>query len=257
MKRIWIFLLWIFSFISIHAYEEEISVIGIRSITNPYKFAVGLNIGTDLGGAVPFPVSNVPGIIRAYPDINLSLGGKIAVPVTEHWIVGTEVTYKKISLEAKARVENQKVNKDNVLQYFTGTAHMSMAFTMLELPLLVKYNFGSSGHRLLGGPFFSYYLNSKFVTLPKKGFTGDEPDKVEGDGITGDGGVEFDFTPNLGNWNIGVLIGYEYEFINRFHIGLRIAMSFKDIFDSGIQYFDYKMLPVYGTVLLSYDLFRK
>jgi hypothetical protein len=257
MKKIWLLILLILPFIQLKSQEEEIPIIEIRSISNPYKFAVGVSVGTDIGGAIPFPVSNVPGTIRAYPDINVSLGGKITVPVTEHWLLGAEVTYKKISLDAKARVENQKVNKDNVLQYFTGTAQMSMSFTMLEVPLLVKYNIGSSGHRVLGGPFFSYYLNAKFITLPKKGFTGDEPDKIEGDGITGDGGVAFDFTPNLGKWNMGMLIGYEYEFINRFHIGLRIAMSFKDIFDSEVQYFDYKMLPLYGTVLISYDLFRQ
>ncbi len=241
---------------SISFSNDTVKVLKGRSSVNPYQFAVAISMGTDIGGAVPVPVSNVPGTVRAYPDINASLGARFTVPVAEYWMLGAEVTYKKLSLDAKTRVENQKFQDkgNDFLQYFTGTAKMNMSFTFLEVPLLVKYNFGSSRHRAIAGPYFSYYLNTNFVTTAKIGFKGREPNKV--DEII-DEDFEMVFTPYLDNWNIGAMVGYECEIFNRIQLGVRFAMSFRDIFKSDSRYFDYKMLPMYGSVLVSYDLYRK
>ena len=254
-----LFILCCFVFENISSQNDSINTlthtVKDKSSVNSYKFAAGVAVGTDIGGAVPVPVSNVPGTIHAYPDINVSLGARFTVPVTGHWLLGTEVTYKKLSLNAKTRVENQKFqDKENYfIQYFTGTAKMNMSFTFLEVPLLVKYNFGRSGHRAMAGPCFSYYLNTNFVTTAQIGFKGKEPDKV--DEII-DEDFEMVFTPYLDNWNIGAMIGYECEIFNKLQIGLRLTMNFRDIFKSDNRYFDYRMLPMYGSVLISYDLYR-
>jgi hypothetical protein len=85
------------------------------------------------------------------------------------------------------------------------------------------------------------------------GFKGKEPDKV--DEII-DEDFEMIFTPYLDNWNIGVMTGYECEVFNRVQVGIRLAVNFRDIFNSNNRYFDYRMLPMYGSVLISYDLYR-
>lgn len=106
---------------------------------NPeYRFALGVQLGTDIGGAVPFPFKYVPKTFNPYPKLDMSLGAKLTFPVTGQWTLGTELTYKTITLNADARVENQRFEDNNYIQYFTGSAKMHMDFTMLETLYMVN-----------------------------------------------------------------------------------------------------------------------
>ena len=99
-------------------YSQEDSTTVQKKQLRPYEFGIGISVGTDLGGAVPVPLSNVPGIVHAYPDVNLSLGAGVNFPIDNNWKLSAEVTYNKISLDAKARVENQRFQDDDIIPYF-------------------------------------------------------------------------------------------------------------------------------------------
>ncbi len=75
-----------------------------------YRFALGVQLGTDIGGAIPFPFSNVPSPFNPYPQLYPSLGAKLSFPITNRWGIGAEVSYKKVSIDADARIENQRFN---------------------------------------------------------------------------------------------------------------------------------------------------
>lgn len=47
-----------------------------------YRFALGVQLGTDIGGAVPFPFKYIPDTFNPYPKLNLSLGAKLSFPIT-------------------------------------------------------------------------------------------------------------------------------------------------------------------------------
>lgn len=81
-------------------------------------------MGTDIGGAIPFPFSNVPSPFNPYPQLYPSLGAKLSFPITNRWGIGAEVSYKKVSIDADARIENQRFNdeKNDVIARFTGSA---------------------------------------------------------------------------------------------------------------------------------------
>ena len=66
---------------------------------------------------------------------------------------------------------------------------------------------------------------------------------------------DMDFSPYMDSWDMGVLLGYERKLSRRFELGLRVSMGFKDIFHKDNQYFDYNMLHMRGTVVISYNLF--
>ena len=55
-----------------------------------YRFALGVQLGTDIGGAVPFPFKHIPETFNPYPKLNLSLGAKLSFPITSRWSLGTE-----------------------------------------------------------------------------------------------------------------------------------------------------------------------
>lgn len=223
------------------------------SIFGDYTLSLGVQIGTDIGGAVPYPLHHVPSPVNAYPHVNASLGAKCGFPLYERFSLGLECTYKRVAMDADARVENQKFDDGDILQYFSGTAEMHMSFAMIEMPLYVKYRFNRSNKALLGG-YYTYVLSPKFETIAQQGYIGDKPDFV-GSPVTPDAPQRMDFSSSLGRWDAGLIVGYELQIFTRLHAGLRFLVGFKDIFKSGNRYFDYKMLPMRGAIVISYNIF--
>lgn len=44
------------------------------------RLAIGVQVGTDIGGAVPFPFKHIPDKFNPYPQLSISLGGKVNHP---------------------------------------------------------------------------------------------------------------------------------------------------------------------------------
>jgi hypothetical protein len=211
---------------------------------------IGLSIGADIGGAVPFPVSNIPGTINAYPQINPALGANISFSLIKGWGLGVEVNYKIVAMRADARVINQKFNMDNATMYFTGTTKTDMKFTMLEIPLYTKYRFNNRNFAF-AGLYYSHIFSGHFVADPVKGYSGASPDIAE---ITDVSDIAMDFSPYMDSWDCGALVGYERAIFDRLKLAIRFSMGLKDIFKPSNNYFDYNMLHMRGGVTMTYDL---
>ena len=141
-----------------------------------------------------------------------------------------------------------------MIQYFSGSTEMHMDFTMLEIPVYAKYSLRNLKDRLLIGPYFAWVLKSSFVIDPEKGYVGiTGPDKV--DSVMDEDMSDMDFSSYMDMWDIGLLLGYERKLTRRFELGIRFSMGFKDIFKKDNQYFDYHMLHMRGTLVVSYNLF--
>lgn len=219
-----------------------------------YRFALGVQLGTDIGGAIPFPFSNVPKPFNPYPRLAPSIGAKLTFPVNRHWTLGTEFTYKKIAIDADARIKNQKFNdrENGVVASFTGSAEMGMDFTMMEVPVYFKYTFKNQKDRILVGAYASWIINSEFDIKVNKGYMMDEHGNYSG--AIDKEPLEINFNDILDKWDAGMVVGYERRLFSRIDLGLRFSCGFKDIFKSDNQYFDYSMLHMRGTLVVSYDL---
>ncbi|MDR3245538.1 MAG: PorT family protein [Prevotellaceae bacterium] len=215
-----------------------------------YQGNLGLSLGTDIGGAVPFPVSNIPGTINAYPQINPALGAAISFSLIKGWGLGLEVNYKTVAMKADARVDNQRFNMENSTMYFTGTTKTEMKFIMLEVPLYTKYRFNNRNFAF-AGLYYSHIFSGSFIADPLKGYSGSNPDIVE---ITDVSEITMDFSQYLDDWDLGVLVGYERAIFDRLKFAVRFSMGFKNIFEPTAKYFDYSMLHIRGGVTLTYDL---
>ena len=224
-----------------------------ESSSDRYRLSMGVALGTDIGGAVPFPFSNIPKPFNPYPQIKAGFGGVFNLQITDRWGIGAELMYKNVGMKADARVENQKFNMDGTDTYFTGSAEMDMNFTLLEVPLYAKYSFKKGNDKVIAGFYYSYTFTSNFETTPKKGFIGYEPNKVDIEDVSD---IIMDFSDVLDCWDIGFLVGYERRIIERLNLGLRFSMGFKDIFMPSSNYFDYKMLPIKGSISISYSLIK-
>lgn len=219
-----------------------------------YRFSLAVQIGTDIGGAIPVPMRYMPDTFNPYPSIFPSLGAKVTVPLDRTWSLSAEVTYKTVAMDADAYVSNQRFQSDGTILYFSGSATMNMRFDMIEVPLYVRYNFSHEKvNRVILGPYFAYMLRSKFETTAKKGYQGSAPDNV-GAIITEP--FVMNFNNSLSNFDAGLLAGYERRLVNRVDLSLRVMFGFKDIFKRDNKYFDYEMWHMRGSITLSYDLFR-
>ena len=233
---------------------EQSSSDSLASQQVDYRFALGVQLGTDVGGAIPVPFKYIPETFNPYPKLDLSLGAKLTFPLTSRWDIGAEVTYKTITMNADARVENQKFQDGDLMEYYSGTAEMRMDFTMLEVPVYTKYSLRNLKDKLLFGPYFAWTMKSSFVIIAEKGYIGmTGPDQV--DSPVNNDLDDMDFSPYMDSWDLGLLFGYERKLSRRFELGLRVSMGFKDVFKKDNQYFDYKMLHMRGTVVISYNLF--
>ena len=107
MKLIYLLLVPLFCTLNITAKERNQS----KSVTTQadsisddqveYRFALGVQLGTDIGGAIPFPFSNVPDVFNPYPKLSPSIGAKLTFPVTKKWTLGAEVTTTNDSMTIK------------------------------------------------------------------------------------------------------------------------------------------------------------
>jgi hypothetical protein len=213
---------------------------------------IGLLLGTDIGGAVPVPVSNIPGTINAYPQINPTLGVGIFVSFAKKWGMGMEVSYKTVAMKADARVNNQRFNMDNATMYFTGTARTEMKFIMLEIPLYVAYHLNSRNF-VFTGPYYSHIFSGNFIADPVKGYSGSNPDIAE---ITDISDITMDFSQYTDKWDMGIMAGFGHTIFDRLKLTLRMSFGFKDIFKVHNNYFDYSMHHIRGGITLTYDFIK-
>ena len=238
----------------------------------PVKFAVGIHTGTDVGGAVPWPVKDGLGKndkINATPHLKPELGLSWTTVFNKRWSMTLESTYKTVALDARAWVENQTfVDRDNdpwVWVSFRGAALMQMSFPMVEFPLYVRCALGKRGryNRLLLGGYYARIFDSKFLTSPYQGMlfnvVDGKPDYDNPKGIISpDDPYTQDFSDAMSRWDAGLMMGYERRlFSPRLLLSGRVSMGFNDIFQADKKYLAYNMLHMRGTLTVSYLFIKR
>jgi hypothetical protein len=236
----------------------------VRKRDAAYKWKVSGQLGLQAGGAIPMPMSALSGDdgavnaqVKLYPRLSAAVGKRLS----NKWFAYAGLNYASSGITAKARVKNQRIKEisresgDLVVEYFTGVSHVEMAFAYAELPVYAEYAL-SPRNKLLMGLYGAHKVSGKFEAMPVKGFTSDKPDDVHAEMRPSDN-IRSNFSDDLRTWNFGVLLGYEFVVFSRLNAGLHLNFSPFDIFKSGVEYFDYTMHPLRGSVMVSYDLFRR
>ena len=230
---------------------------------DPVKFAVGVHAGIDIGGAVPYPPGKAIGgqnKMSATPRLTPALGLSYTTMFDRHWSAVVESTYKTVALDARTWVEQQGMRDpdDGTWQYFRGRADASMSFSMLEIPLYVRYSFGDGTNKVFLGGYYARVFKGKFETTPGPGMATPTPgdDKTWSVVNKGDMGTR-NFDNGLDKWDAGIIVGYERRIINRVNLSGRFSAGFKDVFRRDSRYLEYAMFHMRGTLMLSYMFMRK
>lgn len=233
-----------------------ISIFPIYVFSQERKLNFYPNIAVDLGGAIPFPLSDIPDGSGGTPKPYPSLGIGSEYNLNEKWQLAFEINYHLIAFSATADVVSQPFYyNDGSALYFTGHTETDIELRMVEFPLIAFYKL-KEGRRFLFGAYYSRILEGRFET---KGINGIySPDKSITDNATLPGPeytIEYDFNKYIDKYDYGVLIGYRYDINHRLYLWARLNVGFKSIFEKDFYNIDYEMYQVRLNLGVSYKLF--
>lgn len=228
----------------------------LTALAQDKKFNVYPNLAIDLGGAIPFPLSDIPNGASWSPKLYPSLGIGTEYDLKEKWQLAFEINYHVIAFTSDADVVSQAFYwNDGTAQYYTGNTKTDVELRFVEFPLIAFYEL-KEGRRFLFGAYYSRILEGRFQT---KGINGIySPDKNITDNAILPGPeytIEYDFDDELDNFDYGILFGYRYSINHKFYFWARLNVGFKSIFEKEFNNIDYEMYQVRINLGISYKLF--
>jgi Outer membrane protein beta-barrel domain len=234
-----------------------ITIFSLSAFSQERKFNFYPNLAVDLGGAIPFPLSDIPNGAGGTPKPYPSLGIGSEYTLNNKWQFALEVNYHLIAFSATADVVSQAFYfEDGSAQYYTGYTETDVELRMVEFPFIALYG-DKEGRKLLFGAYYSRILEGRFETRGINGIY--SPDKSITDNATLPGPeitVPYNFNDDIDKYDYGVLVGYRYDLSNRLHLWARLNVGFKSIFVSDFANIDYDMYQVRINLGVSYKLFN-
>ncbi|MBN1598880.1 MAG: outer membrane beta-barrel protein [Bacteroidales bacterium] len=230
--------------LSINAYSQN-------SILSIYP-----NLGVDVGGAIPFPFSDIPedagGTPKPYPTLGLGVNYEF----NEEWSLSLECNYHLIAFSAKATVRSQPINNDDgtTVLYFTGETKADVELRQVEFPLSANYKVGENWYVIFGG-YYSRILEGTFYTEGKNGVLSNDRNITDNAILPGTAPTQYDFNDKIDKWDAGIMIGYRYNISQKLFFWAKFHVGFKSIFQKDFKNIDYEMYQLRLSAGISYKLF--
>lgn len=221
------------------------------------KWWIYPSLGFDLGGTIPFPLSDIPDGAKASPKFNLCFGLGFEYPVTGKWDFVMEAGYHKLAFSGRADVRSQSFYFDNQnILYFTGHTSTDVEISFLEFPVMAIYKLNNRASVLLGG-YYSRILNGSFNTKGTDGVLSPDKNITDAAQMPGPANTVYDFNDYLDNWDTGLLIGYRHTVKHRIYVWSNIKVGLKSIFVREFYNIDYDMYQVRLNAGVSFTFFNK
>jgi len=221
------------------------------------KIEIYPTLGADLGGAVPFPFSDIPDGAGGTPAPYVFLGLGAEYPIKGNWKMAAEVNYRVISFTADARVISQRYYPgDGSVMYFSGDTYTDIELRMVEFPVIGIYQLRES-RAILFGIYYSIILEGTFNTEARNGVINADKNITDNAILPQNPGADVDyaFSNDLDNYDYGVLIGYRYKLGEKMNLFGRIQVGFKSIFKPEFENIDYEMYQIRLNIGASYRIF--
>jgi hypothetical protein len=215
-------------------------------------------LGVDMGGALPFPLSDIPDGSKGTPKLNPNLGLGFEHGIGGKWSLGMEVSYHILAFSANADVISQPFyfdNQEDVL-YFSGHTSTDVELRLLEFPVMAVFNAGPNWSLIMGA-YYSRILDGTFNTTGTDGVL--SPDKAITDTtqLPGPANITYNFNDYIDDWDAGLLIGYRYNLNHRIFFWTRFQVGFKSIFVKEFENIEYELYQLRLNVGISVALFSK
>ncbi len=214
------------------------------------------NVAIDMGGAIPFPLSDIPDDASWSPKLYPSIGIGSEYVINKKWQLAFEINYHLIAFTADADVVSQAFYwNSGSAQYYTGYTKTDVELQIIEFPLIAFYQLKRE-RRFLFGVYYSRIIGGHFQTEGINGIY--SPDKNITDNASLPGPeytVEYNFNDHLDQFDYGVLVGYRFSVNQKLYLWARLNVGFKSIFEKEFSNIDYEMYQIRLNLGVSYNLF--
>ncbi len=220
-----------------------------------YKLTLYPSIGADVGGAVPFPLSDIPAGAKWTPSVNPSLGAGLKFTLNDRWDLIVEANYHNLEFTAEADVRSQPYfyGDQQYVIYFSGHTETDVEIKFLEIPLMAGYSI-SNNWILTPGLYYSKIFKSDFSTSGQDGVTSTDKAITDNAVLPGPSNPNYDFDDYMDTWDVGVLLGFRYSLNHRLSFTTRLQTGFKSIFKADFDSIDYEMYQVRLSVGVAINL---
>jgi hypothetical protein len=229
-----------------------ISSLSLGIIAQDFKWSLYPSLGIDMGGAVPFPFSDIPDGAGGTPKLNPLLGAGFEYNLHPKWNLSLEVNYHNLEFSARAKVISQSIN--NGALYFSGDTKTDVELRQVEFPLLSRWKAGEHWS-LLFGIYYSRMLEGNFISQGSNGVLSPDKDITDNAVLPGTADMESDYSWALDKYDFGVLLGYRYNLNHRLFFWGRFHIGFKSIFQKDFEVIEYEMYQLRVSIGASYALF--
>ncbi|HPT12816.1 MAG TPA: outer membrane beta-barrel protein [Bacteroidales bacterium] len=227
-------------------------------IAQETKWSLYPTLGMDLGGAVPFPLSDIPHGSKGTPRLSPNIGIGTGFQLSDKWAIEAEVSYHILSFSASADVRSQPFYSDDhtTTLYFSGHTKTDVELRFVQFPITAVYTINSTW-TLTSGFYYSSILEGSFNTKGTKGVTSDDKSITDNASLPGIATATYSFDDNLDKWDAGLLLGCHYRLSPKVAIRTRMHFGFKSIFKKDFTNIDYEMYQVRADVGVTINLIGK
>lgn len=229
-----------------------LSLLSLGVFTQDFNWSVYPSLGIDVGGAVPFPFSDIPEDAGGTPKMNPLLGAGFEYNVHPKWNLALEINYHNLEFSANAKVISQSINHGAL--YFSGDTKTDIELRQVEFPLLTRWKAGENWS-LLFGIYYSRLLEGKFLTRGFDGVLSSNKDDTDNAELPGPADMENNYDWALDKYDYGLFLGYRYNLNHRLFFWGRFHFGLKSIFQKDFEVIEYEMYQLRLSVGASYAIF--
>ncbi len=218
----------------------------------------GARFGYNIGGSAPL---SMPASIRKLNKFpltpNLAFGINAEKPLTNDFglMVGIRFENKGMSTDCTVKGYKMEIVKggEKLGGVFTGNVVTKATEWMFTLPIQATYQYKKVTFK--AGPYISYLTGREFYGWAYDGYLrvddptgakvvlGSEPDE-RGD---------YDFSPDMRRWHVGVDVGVDWAFSSRFGAYADITCGLHGVHRSGFKTIEQTLIPIYGSIGVTYS----
>ncbi len=223
------------------------------------KADINVRLGYGIGGTMPIGMPATIRSLNTYKlQFNPSLGIDVNYPIQENLGIMAGLQLENKGMEEDANVKNYKMTikrgGQELSGVFTGDVTTKVTEWMLTIPVQIAYKYKNVNFKL--GPYFSYVGSRNFSGSAHNGYlrvddpTGPKVELGEGQDERGD----YDFSDDMRRMQVGVDLGVDWHFNNRFGAFADLAWGLSRLHKSGFNTIEPPLYPVYAKFGLTYRL---
>lgn len=216
-----------------------------------------LRLGYNIGATSPVSLPAEVRKINSYtPKFNPQIGVLVGYPLDNKWGLGTGLSLDLKGMRVKSRVKYMHTNVvtsdkgDHLEGYFVGKNTTNVTSSYITIPVFATYKFDEKWDIRLG-IYAARKLSANF-----KGNVSDGYMRVETTtGVKQDIDLAtFDFKDDIRNYDLGALIGANFNFKKKIGIYGDLSWAFLPFFKGNSNPINFNLYNIYGTIGVSYKL---